>query len=140
LLQSVCIVTIVLFFPAFIIISFIPYKLPARTIDMNQPLSDNYFSYNNILYIGDDARTCLDIIEKFTGCILQIEENYAWLVNNPMEKQTINHWLQHQIQYHFEGGIAIFRFKNEDELPAIVRNECVSACKSLAFERLIFVF
>jgi len=105
---------------------------------MNQLLFNNCISYNNILYIGDDAGACLKIIEKFTGCILQIEENYTWLINNTMEKQTINHWLQHQIQYHFEGGVAVFKFKNEEELPAIVRNECLSACKSIAFEQLFF--
>jgi len=44
--------------------------------------------------------------------------------------------MQHHIQYHFEGGIAIFKFKNEDELPAIIRNECLVACQALAFEQL----
>jgi len=105
---------------------------------MNQLLFNNCVSFDNVLYIGEDAVACLEIIERFTGCIRQIEENYAWLVSNPMEKQIINHWLQHQIQYHFEGGVAVFRFKNEEELPVIIRNECLAACKSVVFEHLIF--
>ena len=105
---------------------------------MSQLPFNNCFSYDNILYIGDDAGACLKIIEEFTGRILQIEENYSWLINNTMETRAINHWLQHQIQYHFEGGVAVFRFKNEELLPAILRNECISACKSLVFEQLIF--
>jgi predicted Fe-S protein YdhL (DUF1289 family) len=105
---------------------------------MNQLLFDNCFSYNNVLYVGEDAGECLKIIERFTGCLRQIEENYSWLVSSIMTKQAINHWLQQQIQYHFEGGVAVFRFKNEEELPAIIRNECLAACKSVAFEHLIF--
>src|ERR1700704_6157466 len=95
----------------------------------------NWMSFGNILYIGDEARECIDIIEKFNTRLLEIERQHsAWFSNN-----TSNHdKLQHHIQYHFEGGISIFKFKHEDELPDFIRKECLMACKSLAFEQLFY--
>jgi hypothetical protein len=95
-------------------------------------------TYNNILYIGDNAKDCLKIIENFTGCLLRIETYYAGLLYNNSESATINNWLQHQIQYHFEGGVVVFKFRNEEEIPAIIRNECLAACRNLAFEQLFY--
>jgi len=105
---------------------------------MDQPLFNNCNRFDNILYIGDDAGACLKIIERFTGCIHKIEENYEGLIHADQLAVIASHRLQHYIQYHFEGGIAKFRFKNEEELPAIVRNECLAACRSIAFEQLFF--
>ena len=88
--------------------------------------------YGNILYIGDNGRECLAVIEKFTHSLHRIEKHYAHLI-----QYNSSFTLQRHIQFHFEGGIAIFRFKHEDQLPAIVRNECMVACQSLAFEQLV---
>jgi len=105
---------------------------------MDQQLVNNLGSYGNILYIGDDANVCLKIIEKFTHRILNIEENYAALIDDDASDRRVDHVLQRHIQYHFEGGVAIFKFKNEDQLPVAVRNECLVACRSIAFEHLFF--
>ena len=91
--------------------------------------------YGNILYIGDNGKECLMVIEKFTRSLQKIEDHYAELLQNAAI--NVNHGLQRHIQFHFEGGIAIFRFKNEENLPAEVRNECLVACQSLAFEQLV---
>lgn len=91
--------------------------------------------YGNILYIGDNGRECLMVIEKFTRSLRNIEKNYFDLLQAP--DNTGYFPLQHYIQYHFEGGIAIFRFKNDMELPSIVRNECLVACQRLVFEQLV---
>jgi hypothetical protein len=95
-------------------------------------------TYNNILYIGDNAKDCLKIIEKFTGRVLSIEKHYAAVLNNDNVDNEINHPLQRNIQYHFEGGVVIFKFKREDEVPAIVQRECLVACRNIAFEQLIY--
>jgi hypothetical protein len=97
------------------------------------PFGDN-LAYNNILYIGDNAIECLKIIEKFTTRLLRIEKRYSNLIS----ENSVGRRLQHYIQYHFEGGIVIFKFKNEDDLPVTVRNECLVACQSLAFEQMFF--
>jgi len=94
-------------------------------------------TFNNILYIGDNAKDCIKVIENFTGRLLKIEKNYARLVDNKDQDQEIRHWLQPRIQYHFEGGVVVFKFKNEDEIPAIVRRECMLACRNIAFEQLV---
>jgi hypothetical protein len=104
---------------------------------MDKVLFADKLAYNNILYIGDNARECLKIIEKFTARLRRIEKLYAGLFGNNSEDVLSAPQLQQHIQYHFEGGIAIFRFKNEDELPAIVRNECLVACQSLVFEQML---
>jgi hypothetical protein len=103
---------------------------------MEKVLLAEKLAYNNVLYIGDNARECLRIIEKFTLRLRKIEIQYGSLITNNTDENTYQLHLQHHIQYHFEGGIAIFKFKNEDELPAIIRNECLVACQALAFEQL----
>lgn len=101
---------------------------------MENVLFADKLAYKNILYIGDNARDCLKIIEKFTARLRKIENQYAGLFG---DDQSPRLQLQQHIHYHFEGGIAIFRFKNEDELPAIIRNECLVACQSLVFEQML---
>lgn len=91
---------------------------------------------NNILYIGDNAKDCLRIIERFTARLGKIETQYTGLFRENSDDHVARPRLQHHIQYHFEGGIAVFRFKNEDDLPATVRNECLVACQSLVFEQM----
>jgi hypothetical protein len=105
---------------------------------MNSAPLTNWNPFNNILYIGDEARTCLRIIEKFNARLLEIEHAYsAWFNNRSAKNKLARHdRLQHHIQYHFEGGIAAFKFKSEDELPAIIRNECFTACKKLVAEQM----
>ena len=98
----------------------------------------NRMSFDNILYIGDEAKECIQIIEKFNDRLHQIEEHYAGWVGNNSAQHLGHDKLQHYIQYHFEGGIAIFKFKNEDEIPAIIRKECLIACRNLAFEQLFY--
>jgi len=86
--------------------------------------------YSNILYIGDEAKACLLVMEKFNNCLSEIERVYSgWFSCNNAGK------LQHYIQYHFEGGIAIFKFNNAENLPDIIRKECLMACRSLAIEQ-----
>jgi hypothetical protein len=104
---------------------------------MDQVLFVENLAYSNILYIGDNARDCLKIIEKFTSRLDRIEKRYAGLFTENENHHTATFHLQHHIQYHFEGGIAIFKFKDEEALPAIVRNECFIACQNLVFEQLI---
>jgi hypothetical protein len=96
----------------------------------------NLMSFDNILYIGDEAKDCIEIIEKFSGRLKEIEQNYSGWFSNIDNELTINYKLQHHIQYHFEGGIAIFKFKNADDIPEVIRRECLVACKSLAIEQL----
>jgi hypothetical protein len=104
---------------------------------MEKVLFADKLAYKNILYIGDSANECLKIIEKFTARLRKIENLYPDLFGKNRDDQLPSLHLQQHIQYHFEGGIAIFRFKNEDELPAIVRNECLVACQSLVFEQML---
>jgi hypothetical protein len=93
-------------------------------------------SFNNILYIGDEAKTCIAVIEKFTASLVEIEQKYPrWFKGRQATSGSFEHdRLQHHIHYHFEGGIAVFKFKNDDELPAYIKNECFAACRSLAIE------
>lgn len=101
----------------------------------------NWNPFNNILYIGDEAQACLKIIEKFNSRLLEIERAYsAWFSNRGAKTKFARHdRLQHHIQYHFEGGIAAFKFKSEDDLPVIIRNECFTACKKLVAEQMRLV-
>ena len=94
--------------------------------------------FDNILYIGDEAKECIRVIEKFNDCLLDIERHYPRWFGNNGDRYLVHDKLQRHIQYHFEGGIAIFRFKNEDEIPAIIRKECLIACRNLAFEQLVY--
>jgi len=95
-----------------------------------------WISFNNILYIGDEPRECIAIIEKFNKRLLEIERDYpAWFNNDNI---TDHEKLQRHIQYHFEGGIAIFKFKNEDDVPDFIRKECITACRSLVYSQLFY--
>ncbi len=98
----------------------------------------SWMSFNNILYIGDEAKDCLEIIEKFNDRLLEIEQHYAGWFSSSSDKYPVHDKLQHHIQYHFEGGIAIFKFKNEDDVPDFIRKECLVACRNLAFEQVFF--
>jgi hypothetical protein len=104
---------------------------------MDRVLFADKLAYKNILYIGDNANECLKIIEKFTARLRRIENLYAGQFGKNTDDQLFPMQLQQHIQYHFEGGIAIFRFRNEDDLPAIVRNECLVACQSIVFEQML---
>ncbi|HEY8780581.1 MAG TPA: hypothetical protein VIM16_03110 [Mucilaginibacter sp.] len=98
----------------------------------------SWISYNNILYIGDEAKECMEIIEKFNARLLEIEKHHAGWFSDGGGKYITQNKLQRHIQYHFEGGIAIFKFRNEDELPGSIRRECLMACRNLAFEQLFY--
>lgn len=108
---------------------------------MNSATLTNWNPFNNILYIGDEARACIKIIEKFNKKLQDIEHAYAgWFKSRSAKDRLARHdRLQYHIYYHFEGGIAAFKFKNEDDLPAFIREECFSACKTLAAEQLLVV-
>ncbi len=95
--------------------------------------------FNNILYIGDEPKECLSIIEKFNSCLTEIEHIHKGWFDSGNAKYKYLVKLQHHIHYHFEGGIAIFKFRNENDLPEIIRNECIIACKNLAAEQFIDV-
>ncbi|MDO3642597.1 hypothetical protein [Mucilaginibacter sp. L3T2-6] len=99
---------------------------------MNSVALTNWTSFSNILYIGDEAHACIKMIEKFNAKLDEIEHIYsAWFYRRGGKNNFANHdRLQHHIQYHFEGGIAAFKFKNDD-LPAVIRAECLSACREL---------
>jgi hypothetical protein len=97
----------------------------------------NWIPFNNMLYIGDEAKVCISIMERFNDRLREIELNWSgWLdaEGRLSTKLADRNKLQHHIQYHFEGGIAIFKFRDPDELPAIIKNECIAACRSLAIE------
>ena len=98
----------------------------------------NRMCFNNILYIGDEAKDCIKIIEKFNERLLGIEKKYSGWFSSGSYNYCANDKLQRHIQYHFEGGIAMFKFKNEDEIPPVIRKECLTACMDIAFERLVF--
>jgi hypothetical protein len=108
---------------------------------MNSAPLTNWTPFNNILYIGDEARACIRMIEKFNNRLLEIERIYSsWFYQRTAKNKLSKHdRLQHHIQYHFEGGIAAFKFKNDDDLPVIIRNECFTACRSLAAEQMRLV-
>lgn len=92
--------------------------------------------FDNILYIGDEGKTCLTIIEKFNNRLHEIEETYAEWFDGRKGQFTAKDKLQHHIYYHFEGGIAVFKFRNEDEIPIDIREECFIACRSIAAGQL----
>jgi hypothetical protein len=95
--------------------------------------------FNNILYIGDEPKTCLSIIEKFNNSLLQIEQSYqGWFSNRNINKGKTGHdKLQHHIHYNFEGGVVVVKFREEDELPFVIRKECLEACQNIAAEQLL---
>jgi len=95
--------------------------------------------FNNILYIGEEAKACIAIIEKFNKRLAEIEKTYAAWFSRKNINVSVPDKLQHHIHYHFEGGIAIFKFKNEDEIPANIREECLLACKDVAADQLYYL-
>jgi hypothetical protein len=98
----------------------------------------SWMSFNNILYIGDEAKECIEIIEKFNARLLEIEKHFAGWFRDSSDKSITRNKLQRHIQYHFEGGIVIFKFRNGDKLPDFIRRECIIACRNLAFEQLFY--
>ncbi|HVW98782.1 MAG TPA: hypothetical protein VHA56_22635 [Mucilaginibacter sp.] len=105
---------------------------------MNSAPLTNWNPFDNILYIGDEARACLRIIEKFNNKLLEIEQVYiSWFERRHAKNRLGGHdKLQHHIHYHFEGGIAVFKFRSEDDLPDYIRDECFAACKYLTGQEL----
>lgn len=99
---------------------------------MKQGLQENGISFSNVLYIGDEPKVCISVIEKFNNMLQEIENTYrGWFVSRDVKNKFYNHdKLQYHIHYHFEGGVAMFKFK-DDELPSYIRNECLNACNSL---------
>jgi hypothetical protein len=95
--------------------------------------------FNNILYIGEEAKTCIAIIEEFNNRLAEIEKHYSGWFRRKNVNFSIPDKLQYHIHYHFEGGIAIFKFRNEDEIPPNIREECLLACKNIAAEQLYYV-
>lgn len=97
-------------------------------------------NFDNILYIGEEPKACLAVIEDFNNRLSQIEYMYeGWFAGrNAPHRPTMQDRLQYHIHYHFEGGIAAFKFKNGDDLPQYIRKECFTACKELADEQLYY--
>ena len=100
----------------------------------------NPMHFDNILYIGDDAKACLSVIDDFNSRLVEIERMYQdWFNSRDANNGIAGHdKLQHHIHYHFEGGIAVFKFKDNDELPYYIRKECFNACRNLAEEQLFY--
>jgi hypothetical protein len=90
-------------------------------------------AYNKILYIGEEAKDCLYMIEQFNNCLLGIEKQYTdWFLPRPAKHPfELHDKLKNYIYYHFEGGIAAFNFRHRDELPREIINECVAACAQI---------
>jgi hypothetical protein len=101
----------------------------------------NRMPFDNILYIGDEWRVCLAVIEEFNNCLTQIERAYSGWFNHrtPKNRPAEHDKLQYHIHYHFEGGIAVFKFRDEDELPEVIRNECLIACSNIVAEQVYSV-
>jgi hypothetical protein len=108
---------------------------------MNRSSLNNWVPFNNILYIGDEPKDCLKIMERFNTELLCIENSYAhWFSRRKAKHSSLMpDKLQYHIHYHFEGGIAIFKFRDEDELPDVIRKECISACRHLAAGQPMYV-
>jgi hypothetical protein len=100
----------------------------------------NQMLYNNILYIGDEPRACLSVIEDFNNRLNEIESRHKeWFINRGAVNGPAGYdKLQRHIHYHFEGGIAVFKFKEDDDLPLQIRKECLAACQNLAEEQLYY--
>jgi hypothetical protein len=97
-------------------------------------------NFDNILYIGDEPKACLSVIEAFNNRLSQIEYMYEdWFISrSALHRPSVHDRLQYHIHYHFEGGIAAFKFKSDDDLPQHIRKECFAACKDLADEQLYY--
>lgn len=95
-------------------------------------------SYNNVLYVGDEPKACITVIEKFNNLLQEIENMHkGWFISRyTQNKFSLRDRLQYHIHYHFEDGVVVFNFTDEDELPAHIRTECLNACKSLKMGQL----
>jgi hypothetical protein len=95
-------------------------------------------SYNNVLYVGDEPKACITVIEKFNNMLQEIENIHkGWFIGRYTQNKFSRHdRLRYHIHYHFEGGVVVFNFNDEDELPAHIRAECLNACKSLNLGQL----
>jgi hypothetical protein len=96
----------------------------------------NWIPFDNILYIGDEPKACINMMERFNERLVVIERNWpGWFSDlHPTSRLAKRDRLKSHIQYHFEGGIAIFKFRNADELPDTIKNDCITACRNLAIE------
>ena len=96
--------------------------------------------FNNILYIGDNATACRHIIELFKRALLEIEQaHYDWFSIRPTKSGLETHdRLWSYIHYHFEGDMAIFKFKRQEELPDKIVNDCIDACNKVALYETCF--
>jgi hypothetical protein len=96
----------------------------------------NWIPFDNILYVGDEPKACINMMERFSERLVEIERD--WLGRFSDRSASIrlaeHDRLKYHIQYHFEGGIAIFKFRNADELPETIKKECITACRTLAME------
>jgi hypothetical protein len=100
------------------------------------PLTDR-MNFTNILYIGEEPKACLSALMDFSNRLNEIEFLYEdWFSGREVKGRADR--LQNHIHYHFEGGLAIFKFKNEEELPYYIRKECLDACKALSEEQLYY--
>src|SRR5260221_13524685 len=108
---------------------------------MQRMPGSNWMPFNNILYIGDEAKDCIEIIEKFNNHLLEIEKMYlGWFNRRHSQNRLAKHdRLQYHIHYHFEGGIAVFKFRNEEELPENIRKECLMACRNVAADQTFYI-
>ncbi len=107
---------------------------------MESAFLSHQLNFDNILYIGDEPKACLSVIEDFNNRLSQIEYMYEdWFISRSAQhRPAVHDRLQYHIHYHFEGGIAAFKFKNDDDLPHHIRQECFAACKDLADEQLYY--
>ena len=96
-------------------------------------------NFDNILYIGEEPKACLSVLMDFNERLKEIEYLHEdWFSRrNAKGRPTQHDRLQYHIHYNFEGGIAIFKFK-DDELPHSIREECTNACRDLAEEQLYY--
>ncbi len=94
-------------------------------------------NFSNVLYIGDEAQTCLRIIKRFNARLDELEQKYLhWFKRRKVaNRPTTFDRLRYHILYHFEGGIAIFKFKDSDQLPGYIRRECYDACRIVVAEQ-----
>jgi hypothetical protein len=96
----------------------------------------NWIPFDNILYIGDEPKACINMMERFNDRIAEIEQNWlGWFSDQRhLSKLAKSDRLKYHIKYHFEGGMVIFKFRNADELPETIKHDCINACRTLAME------
>ncbi len=96
----------------------------------------NRVLYDNVLYIGDSAKDCLEVMCLFTHRLVEIENKHTdWFSGRPAKHRFDTHdRLQHHIYYHFEGGVTVFKFRDADQLPNEILNDCINAAYSVSLE------